>query len=315
MEDKDYNYMREITLEELLEAGCHFGHQVTRQNPKARDYVFEARDNIHIIDLAKTKEELETAAGFIKSIAARSGNIIVVATKRQAKGIVEAQVKRATEEAGEGLFLVTNRWIGGILTNFSEVAKNYKKLDQFTKDLQDEHAQQGYTKKEIGQWAKERTKLQSFYGGVSEMKAIPDALFIIDTHMEALAVREALKMNVPTVGIVDTNADPTVINYPIPANDDAVGSIELITKYIIDAWIEGKKEGAKAKEHKAAELKKQEEEAISAKTKEATEAPKKEEENVASEPKKAKKEKVTKEPKVKKEGIKKVASDTVISNS
>lgn len=249
MEGRRTIYMREITLEELLEAGCHFGHQVTRQNPKARDYVFEARDNIHIIDLAKTKEELETAADFVKSVAARGGNLIVVGTKRQAKGIVEAQVKRAHEAGADGLYVVTNRWIGGILTNFTEVAKNYKKLDQFTKDLQDEAAQEGYTKKEIGQWAKEKAKLESFYGGISGMKGIPDALFIIDTHMEDLAVREARKMSVPTVGMVDTNADPTLIDYPIPANDDAVGSIELITTYIIDAWIEGKKEGAKKKEN------------------------------------------------------------------
>jgi small subunit ribosomal protein S2 len=241
--------MREITLEELLEAGCHFGHQVTRQNPKARDYVFESRDNIHIIDLAKTKEELEAAGAFIKSIAAKGGNIIVVGTKRQAKGIVEAQVKRANEAGADGLYLVTNRWIGGILTNFSEVAKNYKKLEKLTKDLQDESAQEGFTKKEVGGWAKEKAKLESFYGGIAEMKALPDALFIIDTHMEDLAVREAMKMHVPTVGMVDTNADPTLIDYPIPANDDAVGSIELIATYIIDAWIEGKKEGVKAKEN------------------------------------------------------------------
>jgi small subunit ribosomal protein S2 len=243
--------MREITLEELLEAGCHFGHQVTRQNPKARDYVFEARDNIHIIDLAKTKEELEAAGAFIKGVAAKGGTIIVVGTKRQAKGIVEKEVKRAKDAGTDGLFVVTNRWIGGILTNFSEVAKNYKKLEKLTKDLQDESAQEGFTKKEVGGWAKEKTKLESFYGGIAQMKALPDALFIIDTHMEELAVREAMKMHVPTVGMVDTNADPTLIDYPIPANDDAVGSIELIVAYIIDAWIEGKKQGAKVKEDAA----------------------------------------------------------------
>lgn len=245
--------MREITLEELLEAGCHFGHQVTRQNPKARDYVYEARDNIHIIDLTKTKEELEAAGVFIKTVAAKGGNIIIVGTKRQAKGIVESEIKRAQEAGADGLFLVTNRWIGGTLTNFSEVAKNYKKLDQFGKDLQDEEVKSRFTKKEVGQWAKAKSKLQSFYGGVSEMKGIPDALFIIDTHMEDLAVKEAGKMNVPIVGIVDTNADPTPIDYPIPANDDAVGSIELIVAYIMDAWIEGKTEKAKVEEEKKEE--------------------------------------------------------------
>ncbi|MBP9719534.1 MAG: 30S ribosomal protein S2 [Candidatus Levybacteria bacterium] len=293
--------MREITLEQLLEAGCHFGHQVTRQNPKARDYVFEARDNIHIIDLAKTKEELEIAANFIKNLAAKGGNIVVVGTKRQAKTIVEAEVKRANEAGADGLFLVTNRWIGGILTNFTEVAKNYKKLEKITHDLQDENAQIGFTKKEIGGWAKEKTKLTSFYGGVAGMTAIPDALFVIDTHMEDLAVREANKMGVPIVGMVDTNADPTVIDYPIPANDDAVGSIELITKFIIDAWIEGKKEGAK---QKATAAKAAEQAAQSPVI--ASEAKQSEEEKPV-EPKKAKKEKAPKEikPKVSKKTTKK----------
>jgi len=279
-------YMKEITLEQLLEAGCHFGHQVTRQNPKARDYVFEARDNIHIIDLAKTKEELETAAKFIQTTAARGGNIIIVGTKRQAKGIVEKEVKRANEAGVDGLFVVTNRWIGGILTNFTEVAKNYKKLEKFTHDLQDEHAQEGYTKKEIGQWAKEKTKLQSFYGGIAGMKNTPDALFIIDTHMEALAVQEAVKMNVPIVGIVDTNADPTMIDFPIPANDDAVGSIELITSYIIDAWIEGRKDGEKQKatnDKKALEMQNQ-----PAKAEEAPKAEEKKEKSVKEKAPKAK---------------------------
>lgn len=232
--------MKEITLEQLLEAGCHFGHQVTRQNPKARDFVYESRDNIHIIDLVKTKEELEGAAAFVQELAAKGGSMIIVGTKRQAKGIVDAQVKRANEAGADGLFTVTNRWIGGILTNFSEVAKNYRKLDQYTTDLLDDEVKSHYTKKEVGGWAKEKVKLESFYGGISTMKEQPQALFIIDTHMEDLAVKEATKMGVPVVGIVDTNADPTFITYPIPANDDAVGSLELITTYIIDAWIEGK---------------------------------------------------------------------------
>lgn len=284
--------MREITLEELLEAGCHFGHQVTRQNPKARDYVFEARDNIHIIDLAKTKEELEAAGAFIKSIASRGGSIIVVATKRQAKSIVEKEIKRATDAGADGLFVVTNRWIGGILTNFGEVSKNYKKLEKLSKDLQDEQAQTGFTKKEIGQWAKEKTKLESFYGGIAQMKAQPDALFIIDTHLEDLAVKEALKMQIPTVGVVDTNADPTLIDYPIPANDDAVGSIELITSYIIDAWIEGKKQKDTKGESTEQETKSEKEE-----KKEAKKATKKEEkeESAAATPKKRGRKKKTEE--------------------
>lgn len=240
--------MKEITLEELLEAGCHFGHQVTRSNPKARDFIFEARDNIHIIDLAKTKEGLEEAVAFVKALASKEGSsIIVVGTKRQAKGIVEEEIKRAMgelkneERLTEGLYYVTNRWVGGILTNFSEVSKNCKKLKDLAAKLQSDEEKAKYTKKEVGLWERERQKLQSFYGGIENMKKNPDALFIIDTHNEDLAVREANKVGVVTVGIVDTNADPYIVDYPIPANDDAVGSIELIVSYIIDAWIEGRK--------------------------------------------------------------------------
>ncbi|MBI2613235.1 MAG: 30S ribosomal protein S2 [Candidatus Levybacteria bacterium] len=235
--------MREITLEELLEAGCHFGHQVTRSNPKARDFIFEARDNIHIIDLAKTKEGLVEAAAFVKDLASKNGTLVVVGTKRQAKAIVEEALRLAQDKgAGEGLYYITNRWVGGLLTNFSEVSKNFKKYADFVTDLQDDEVKARYTKKEIGGWEKESRKLENLYGGVAKITKKPDALFIIDSHLEDLAVREALATHIPTVGIVDTNADPAVLDYPIPANDDAVGSIKLIVSYIIDAWIEGRKE-------------------------------------------------------------------------
>lgn len=237
--------MREITLEELLEAGCHFGHQVTRSNPKARDFIFEARDNIHIIDLAKTKQGLEEAAQFIKDLASKNGTLVVVGTKRQAKTIVEEEVKKTDNV---NIFYITNRWVGGLLTNFSEVSKNFKKFHDLLTDLQDDEVKARYTKKEIGGWEKESHKLENLYGGVAKITKKPDALFIIDSHLEDLAVREALAMNVPTVGLVDTNADPSVIDYPIPANDDAVGSIKLIISFIIDAWIEGRKDAeSKAK--------------------------------------------------------------------
>lgn len=233
--------MREITLEELLEAGCHFGHQVTRSNPKARDFIFEARDNIHIIDLAKTKQGLEEAAAFIKSLGSKEGStIIFVGTKRQAKNILAEAIKRAVSEgAGEGIFYITNHWVGGLLTNFLEVSKNFKKLEDIILRLQDEEMKSKYTKKEIGLWVKEKQNLENFYGGVVRLTKKPDALFIIDSHQEELAVKEATKIGVPTVAIVDTNADPNIVDYPIPANDDAVGSIKLITDFIMDAWIEG----------------------------------------------------------------------------
>lgn len=242
-------FMREITLEELLAAGCHFGHQVTRSNPKARDFIFEARDNIHIIDLAKTKAGLEEAAAFIKALALKGGSLVVVGTKRQAAGIVLEVYKNASEKGtDEGLFYITNRWVGGLLTNLSEVSKNFKKLQDLISNLKDETLKTKYTKKEIGMWDKERKKLESFYGGVFEMKQRPDALFIVDSHLEDLTVREAIATGVATVAIVDTNADPSIIDYPIPANDDAVGSIKLIVDYIMDAWTEGKKEADELKE-------------------------------------------------------------------
>jgi small subunit ribosomal protein S2 len=244
--------MKTISLEELLEAGCHFGHQVTRQNAKARDFIFEARDGIHIIDLEKTKEGLEEAAEFVKSLAKKGGTILVLGTKKQAQSILDEEIKRSVDAGATGLYFVTQRWIGGTLTNFPEVSKNYKKLKDITVRLKDDYGKQGYTKKEIGDWDKSRQKLEGFYGGTQDMIKTPDAIFVIDTHMEDVAVKEALKMGVPTVGIADTNSDPTIVTYPIPANDDAVGSLKLIISYIFDAWIEGRKEMGKEAEKAAA---------------------------------------------------------------
>ena len=243
--------MKQISLEELLEAGCHFGHQVTRQNPKARDFVFEARDGIHIIDLEKTKEGLEDTARFIQSVAQKGGNLMVVGTKRQARPLITEKVQ-AVREATEGLaggtvYTVTTRWIGGTLTNFSELLKNLKKLKELGELKTNEEKASKYTKKELLLFEKERQKLEGFYGGINGISQIPDALFIVDTHLEDLAVREAKRMNVPTAGIVDTNSDPRRVDHPIPANDDAVGSLKLIIDYVLDAWVDGKKERNEAK--------------------------------------------------------------------
>lgn len=256
--------MREITLEQLLEAGCHFGHQVTRSNPKARDFIFEARDGIHIIDLAKTKEGLEEAAKYLKNLAKNpAANLVIVGTKRQSHEVLLKEIERVKAQIkGEsGIFFVTNKWIGGLLTNFSEVSKNFKKLTDFTHKLSTPSEQGGYTKKEVGIWAKEKEKLEGFYGGVYQLTKNPDALFIVDSHLEDLAVREASKMGVVSVAITDTNSDPALVDYPIPANDDAVGSLELIIGYILDAWIEGRNsikdpssaDAAKGKEKPAAQ--------------------------------------------------------------
>jgi small subunit ribosomal protein S2 len=238
--------MKQVSLEELLEAGCHFGHQVTRSNPKARDFVFESRDNIQIIDLVKTKEGLDEAAEFVRKLGEKGGNLLVVGTKRQAKEIVEQEAKRVREllekeskDKNGKLFFVTQRWVGGVLTNFSEVSKNFKKLNDLKQKVSSPEERAIYTKKEIGIFEKEIQRLESFYNGISDMTEKPNALFIIDSHLESIAVKEALNMNVETVAIVDTNADPYIIDHPIPANDDAVGSIKLIVTHILDSWFEG----------------------------------------------------------------------------
>jgi small subunit ribosomal protein S2 len=238
--------MKQVTLEELLEAGAHFGHQVTRSNPKARDFVFEARDNIQIIDLVKTKEGLDEAAEFVRNLGKKGGSLLVVGTKRQAREIIQQEVQRIKDllkkegkDQEKKIFYITQRWIGGILTNFNEVSKNFKRLKDLQTIVANEEEKAKYTKKELGLFEKEIQRLMSFYKGVLDMSGKPDCLFIIDSHLEHLAVKEAAAVGVETVAIVDTNADPYVIDYPIPANDDATGSIKLIVSNILDAWAEG----------------------------------------------------------------------------
>ncbi len=268
--------MRDITLEELLEAGCHFGHQVNRRNPKADEYIFEARSNVHIINLEKTREGLLSAAKYVKELSSRGGSMIVIGTKRQAKGIVKDEVARAQKEAPGKLYTITARWVGGMLTNYPEVSKNIKKLKNI-EELLSTSKKENYTKREQILFEKEKLKLTDFYGGIADMTEVPDALLIIGTQAEDTAVNEAKRMNVETVGVVDTNADPSVIDYPIPANDDAVGSIKLITTYLIDAWIEGKKVQAKndEKAEKDAKAEKEKEEKKAEKEKAADEKEKK----------------------------------------
>lgn len=253
--------MRDITLEELLVAGCHFGHQVNRRNPRADEYIYEARSNIHIINLEKTREGLTTAATYLRDLAARGGKIIVVGTKRQGRQVVKDEVTRAKDAGAKGIYYVVFRWIGGTLTNFPEVSRNFKKLKELNEFLASEKKTE-YTKREVLEFTRTRDKLQGLYEGIVDLETLPDALVIIGTQLETTAVREAISNKVTTVGIVDTNADPSVIDYPIPANDDAVGSIKLITSYLVDAWVEGsrvwvKEEEAKKKEE-AKSIKKQE---------------------------------------------------------
>lgn len=249
--------MRQITLEELLEAGCHFGHQVNRRNPKANSFIFEERSNVHIINLEDTQRGLIKAGEYLSDLAQKGGTIVVVGTKKQAQQIVEENIKRAREINPDNIHFVISRWIGGTLTNFSEISKNFKRLKELQELISSKSTE--YTKKEMLLFERELNKLKNLYGGIVDLKSLPDAFYIIDTHNEETAIKEALRMNVPTVGIVDTNADPTLIDYPIPANDDAVGSIELITNYIFDAWIEGSKKFKVESEKLKVEEKKEEE--------------------------------------------------------
>ena len=251
LNQKDQFFMREITLQELLEAGCHFGHQVNRRNPKADEYIFEARSNVHIINLEKTHEGLMSASEYVKNLSKRGGSMILVGNKRQAQGIVRDEYKRAKEAGASNFYYVASRWIGGTFTNFSEVSKNFKKLHDI-RALLNSKDRAGYTKREMVLFARELANLEALYEGIADMSGIPDAVFVIDTHLEKTAVEEARKMKVKVVGIVDTNADPLEVDYPIPANDDAVGSIKIITEYLTDVWIEGQKEGEmqRAKEAK-----------------------------------------------------------------
>src|SRR3989344_1674021 len=230
--------MKQITLEELLSAGCHFGHQVNRRNPKANDFIFEARSGINIINLEKTHEGLLKAAEFLKNLSEKGGYLIVVGTKRQAKSLVREEVERARTQGAKGIFYVNSRWVGGTLTNFSEVSKNFKKLLDLKKFLESSE-KENYTKREVVLFEKEKNKLERLYGGIVDMDRIPDALYIVDTHLEDTAVKESKVVGIKTTGITDTNSDPSVIDLPIPANDDAVGSIKIITTFLIDAWIEG----------------------------------------------------------------------------
>ncbi|TSC53887.1 MAG: small subunit ribosomal protein S2 [Microgenomates group bacterium LiPW_16] len=243
--------MREISLKELLEAGCHFGHQVPRWNPRARSFIYTARDGVHIIDLAKTKEGLEAAAAFVKELAKSGGTIIFVGTKRQARGIVYQEARKS------GAFYLVTRWLGGLLTNWEQIKKNLEKLDKLRREKKGETWEK-FTKKEQQILEKELNKLEKLYGGIADLADLPQALFLVDIRKEEAAVREAIKTGVKTLGIVDTNANPDLIDYPIPANDDAIGSIKLIVSYIAQAFEEGKKLFEKKEEKEEAKAEEKE---------------------------------------------------------
>jgi len=226
--------MKPVDLKILLEAGSHFGHKTNKWNPKASAFIYKAVGDTHIIDLAKTKEGLENAANAVLEIAKTGGIVVFVGTKRQAAPIV----REIATAAGAPYF--STRWIGGFITNWDEVRKNMEKLEKLRKDLKDQNALTEYTKYERTMMEKEMAKLETIYGGVTSVTRRPQALFIIDVRKEIASIKEADQYKLTTIGIVDTNADPSAVTFPIPANDDAVGSLTYIIQYIADAYKEGR---------------------------------------------------------------------------
>lgn len=242
--------MQEITLKELLEAGCHFGHEARRWHPKADRYIYGERNGIHIIDLAKTKVGLDTAREYVKGLGEAGKVVLFVGTKRQSSQIIKAEAARV-----DAAFF-DKRWVGGFITNWGEIKKTFAKLNR----MEEEKAKgewQKFPKHEQLKLDRQRLKLEKFYGGVKKLKDLPDALFIADSRNEKTAVNECISSGIPIVAISDTNCDPTKITYPIPANDDGVKSISLIVKSVADAYLKGKEAGKKievAQEKKTQEV-------------------------------------------------------------
>ncbi len=235
-----------VSMKQLLEAGVHFGHQTKRWNPKMAQYIFGARNNIHIIDLQKTLAKIKEAYKFIRNIVANNQTLLFVGTKRQALEIIKEEAERC------GMFYVNQRWWGGMLTNFSTIRQSVERLKKL-EQLQQESNSTTFTKKELARIEKEKLKLVKGLSGIRDMENLPGAVFVIDPPQEAIAVSEAIKLEIPVVALVDTNCDPESITYVIPGNDDAIRSIKLITHVIAEAVVEGKE--LKEKEEVTEEVK------------------------------------------------------------
>ncbi len=224
--------MATITMKELLEAGVHFGHQTKRWNPRMKEYIFGERNGIYIIDLQKTLKMFKEASKFVTDLTGQGKVILFVGTKRQAQDAIAEEANRC------GMFYINQRWLGGLLTNWITVQKSVKRLQEL-----DEMATDGryelLTKKEVIRLERERKHLQANLAGIKNMRRLPDALFVVDSNNEAIAVKEARKLGIPVVAVVDTNCDPTVVDYVIPGNDDALRAIRLFTSKISDSVVEG----------------------------------------------------------------------------
>ncbi|MCR5761884.1 MAG: 30S ribosomal protein S2 [Treponema sp.] len=223
--------MAVVTMKSLLESGVHFGHQVKRWDPRMKKYIFAERNGIHIIDLQKTIAAIKDSYEEIRKVTAAGKTVLFVGTKKQAQQAIQKEAERC------GQFYVNNRWLGGTLTNFSTIKKSLLRLKKIEK-MEVDGTFDNLTKKEVSQLLKEKEKLTKNYGGIKEMKELPGAIFIIDTHKEQIAVAEARRMHIPIVAIVDTNCNPEGIDFPIPGNDDAIRAISLFTSIIANAVID-----------------------------------------------------------------------------
>ncbi|WP_352419630.1 30S ribosomal protein S2 [Proteiniborus sp.] len=225
--------MSVITMKSLLEAGVHFGHQTRRWNPKMAEYIFTERNGIYIIDLQKTVVKVEEAYEFIKDVAANGGEILFVGTKKQAQESIESESKRC------GMHFVSQRWLGGMLTNYKTIRKRIERLQQLEK-MEEDGTFDVLPKKEVIKLRHEAERLEKFLGGIKNMQRTPDALFVVDPRKEKIAVKEARILGIPVVGIVDTNCDPEEVDFVIPGNDDAIRAVKLLTETIANAVLEGK---------------------------------------------------------------------------
>lgn len=223
--------MSVITMKDLLEAGVHFGHQTKRWNPKMAPYIFQSRQGIHIVDLAKTTACIQKAYEAIRQAVRNKKTVLFVGTKKQAQLTIQSEAERCS------MPYVNNRWLGGTLTNLQTIRKSVGRLKNIEK-METDGVIESFTKKEQALLMAEKAKLEKNLGGIKEMTELPGILFIIDTRAESIAVQEAKKLGIPVVGVVDTNADPTLIDYPIPGNDDAIRSISLLTHIASDAVLE-----------------------------------------------------------------------------
>ena len=230
------------TLEALLAAGVHFGHQTRRWNPKMRRFIFAERNGIHIIDLQKTLRQLELAQKLVRDVILRGENVLFVCTKQQLSGLVREHADRC------GAMFITERWLGGLLTNFQTVKKQLRRMKELEAGTGEGGEFANYTKKEQLMLSREREKLTKYLGGIKSMTRLPGLMFVVDSKKERIAVEEGRKLGMPIVAIVDTNADPDLITVPIAGNDDAIRSVELITKAIADAIVEARREAPALRE-------------------------------------------------------------------